>query len=162
MLRVRPPGIEWKTGHCPKMGNGPRPEMGKKWPQNGEKQRKMTPNPIFSPFWGHFFPISGRGPFSIFRPIFSHFRISTPGGLTRNRLGGCGHRDVPSGGIRAAAAVAASDDAVLRLIAGDWEQLAEAHRNIGSNASTCTNPPLLGCSERRNRGIPKNLLRLFP
>ena len=31
---------------------------------------------IFSPFWGHFFPISGRGPFSIFWPIFSHFWIS--------------------------------------------------------------------------------------
>ena len=53
------------------------PKWGKKWPQNGEKNRKKTtPNPIFSPFLGHFFPISGRGPFSIFRPIFSHFWIS--------------------------------------------------------------------------------------
>ena len=69
--------MEWKTGRNPKMGkkwrrtieNGPRPEMGKKWPKNGVKIEnfKMTPNPIFSPFLEHFFPISGRGPFSIVR-----------------------------------------------------------------------------------------------
>ena len=42
-LRVRPPGIEWKTGRNPKMGknwpkieNGPRPEMGKKWPKKAK------------------------------------------------------------------------------------------------------------------------------
>ena len=47
ILRVRPPGIEWKTGRNPKMGknwpkkrNGPRPKMGKKWPRNGEKMEK--------------------------------------------------------------------------------------------------------------------------
>ena len=44
--------------------------------KNGEKNRKMAPNPISSPFLGHFFPISGRGPFSIFWTIFSHFWIS--------------------------------------------------------------------------------------
>ena len=81
-LRVRPPGIEWKTGRNPKMGknwpnmdNGPRPEMGKKWPQNGKKWI-WGHFSIFSPFLGHFYPISGRGPFSIFWPIFSHFWIS--------------------------------------------------------------------------------------
>ena len=77
-LQVSPPGIEWKTGRKPKMEenwhkkkkeNGPRPEIGKKWPKNGEKNRKMTPNPIFfaicGPFFLHFGP-----PFSIFQPIF--------------------------------------------------------------------------------------------
>ena len=74
-----------------RMENGPKSKNGKKWPKNGKwplarngekmaqkrrKNRKMTPNPIFSPCLGHFFPISGRGPFSIFRPFFSHFWIS--------------------------------------------------------------------------------------
>ena len=86
-LRVRPPGIEWKTGRYPKMGkNWPKnrkwpsaPEMGKKWPKNGEKIEKwpqipfFAPNPIFCLFLGHFSPISGRGPFSIFWPIFFPF-----------------------------------------------------------------------------------------
>ena len=44
---------------------------------------------FFLPFWGHFFSISGRGPFSLFRPIFPIFGFRTifhsiPGGLTRN------------------------------------------------------------------------------
>ena len=80
---VRPPGIEWKMGRNPKMGknwpknrNGPRPEMVEKMAQKWQKNRKMTPNPILLPFLGHFFPISGRGVFSIFWPIFSHFWIS--------------------------------------------------------------------------------------
>ena len=74
-----------------RMENRPKSENGKKWPKNRKwpsarnggkmaqkwrKKRKMTPISHFSPFLGHFFPISGRGPFSIFRPIFSHFRIS--------------------------------------------------------------------------------------
>ena len=66
--------------------------LGPKWgkmAQKWRKNRKMTPNPNCSPFLGHFFPISGRGPFSIFSPIFSHFFgfrpvfHSIPGGLTR-------------------------------------------------------------------------------
>ena len=53
--------------------------LGPKWGKNGQKRRnnrKMTPNPIFSPFLGHFFPVSCRGPFSIFWPVFPHFWIS--------------------------------------------------------------------------------------
>ena len=82
-MRVSPPGIEWKTSRNPKMGkNWPK---NRKWPsaRNGEKMvQKWRKNgiwghfSIFSPFLGRFFPISGRGPFSIFRPISSHFRIS--------------------------------------------------------------------------------------
>ena len=94
-LRVGPPGIEWKTGRNPKMGkNWPK---NRKWPsaRNGEKMaqkwrknRKMTPNPIFLPFLGHFFPISGRGPFLFFGQFFPIFGFrpvfhSIPGGLTR-------------------------------------------------------------------------------
>ena len=82
-LRVRPPGIEWKTGRNPKMGknwakkeNGPRPEMGEKWPKNGEEIEKLPQFPFFRHFWAIFFPTSGRWPFSIFWPIFSHFWIS--------------------------------------------------------------------------------------
>ena len=87
--------MEWKTGRKPKMGkisrkidNGPRSDMGKNGPKKGGKNRKVTPNPIFPPFLGHFFPVSDRGPFSIFRLAFSHFRLSAkffhsiPGGLT--------------------------------------------------------------------------------
>ena len=75
VLRVMPPGIEWKTGRKPKVGknsrkieNGLRPErkMAPKW----RKISRMTPNPIFPPCLGHFFPISGRGPFSIFWLFF--------------------------------------------------------------------------------------------
>ena len=75
-LRVRPLGIEWKTGRNPKwekigqkIENGPRPEMGKKWPKNGEKMGFY----FFLPFLGHFFPISGRGPFSVFFANFFPF-----------------------------------------------------------------------------------------
>ena len=86
-LRVRPPGIEWKTGRNPKMGknwpknrNGPRPEMGKKWPKNGEKIGFGVIFyffAIFGPFFPHFgpraifyfsanfFPFLDFGPFSI-------------------------------------------------------------------------------------------------
>ena len=99
VLRVRPPGIEWKTGRNPKMGknwpkNRKRPsarngeKMAQKWRKNGIWGHFS----IFSPFLGHFFPISGRGPFSIFWPIFSHFWIvfhSIPGGLTRNSSARC-------------------------------------------------------------------------
>ena len=97
VLRVRPPGIEWKTGRNPKMGknwtqNGkwPSARNGEKMAQNWRKNGLWGHFSIFSPFLGHFFPISGRGPFSIFcvqffpifgfRPVFH----STPGGLTRN------------------------------------------------------------------------------
>ena len=69
-VRVRPPGIEWRTGRNPKMGkNWPK---NRKWPsaRNGEKMAQIAPNPIFSP--SHF------GPRAIFFfwPIFCHFWIS--------------------------------------------------------------------------------------
>ena len=92
-LRVRPPGIEWKTGRNPKMRNNwPK---NRKWSsaRNGEKMaKKIEKNdpkshlfaifgplfPHFGPraifyFLGQFFPIFG------FRPVFH----SMPGGLTR-------------------------------------------------------------------------------
>ena len=101
-LRVRPPGIEWKTGRNPKMGkkvakkieNGPRPEMGEKCPKNVGKMGffyffaifgpffpYFRPMAIFFYFFGQLFPIFG------FRPVFH----AMPGGLTRNTLppGGC-------------------------------------------------------------------------
>ena len=77
-MRVRPPGIEWKTGRHPKMDgkkigqkieNGPRPEKGK----NGEKMEFGVIFSFFRHFWAVFSPISGRGPFSIFWPIFCPF-----------------------------------------------------------------------------------------
>ena len=62
----------------PKNRNGPRraPEIGKKWPKNGEQMGFGVIFLFFLPCLGHFFPISGRGPFSFFWPIFSHFWIS--------------------------------------------------------------------------------------
>ena len=69
------------------MENGPKRENGKKLaekqamahgPKCGKtapkmaKQRKMTPNPIFAPFLGHFFHIS-----SLTHNPRLHFRIST-------------------------------------------------------------------------------------
>ena len=73
----------------------------RKWPsaRNGEKMAQKWQNKngiwgghfsFFSPFLGHFFPISGRGPFSIFWPILPIFGFrpvshSIPGGLTRNK-----------------------------------------------------------------------------
>ena len=58
------------------------PKMAKKWDLGSFCY-------FISPFLGHFFPISDRGPFSMFWPIFSHFWSSArfhsiPGGLTRN------------------------------------------------------------------------------
>ena len=94
-LRVRPPGIEWKTGRTPKMGkNWPKH---RKWPsaRNGEKMaqkwrnnRKTTPNPISAPFLGHFSPFRAEGHFLFFGQFFPIFGIrpvfhSIPGGLTR-------------------------------------------------------------------------------
>ena len=54
--------------------------LGPKWGKNGPEMAKKWDLGSFSIFFGHFwaifFPISGRGPFSIFQPIFSHFWIS--------------------------------------------------------------------------------------
>ena len=83
-LRVRPPGIEWKTGRNPKMGKKlakkKKMALSPKWGKNGPKMAKKWDLGsffyFFAPFLGHFFPISGRRPFSIFWPIFSHFWIS--------------------------------------------------------------------------------------
>ena len=84
-LRVRPPGIEWKTGRNPKMEkrigpkteNGPRPEIGKNGPKMAKKWDLGSFFYFFAIFGPFFFPVSGRGPFSIFGPIFSLFWIST-------------------------------------------------------------------------------------
>ena len=82
-LRVSPPGIEWKTGRSRTWEKNGRKK--RKWPtalnrkkmtQKGRKKWKKRPQILFlGPFWDNFFPISGRGPFSIFRPIFSRFRL---------------------------------------------------------------------------------------
>ena len=88
-LRVRPPGIEWKTGEIGKKRskNGkwpPRPEMEKKWPKNGEEMGFGVIFVFCCHFWpfqavghvlffGQYFPIFG------FRPVFH----SMPG-PTRN------------------------------------------------------------------------------
>ena len=53
--------------------------LGPTWGKNGPKMAKngiWGHFSIFSPFLGHFFAISGRWPFSIFWPTFSHFGIS--------------------------------------------------------------------------------------
>ena len=74
-LRVRPPGIEWKTGRNPKMGKNWQ-QKNRKWPsaRNGEKMaqkwrknRKLTPNSFFGPFFLHFGP---RGIFSFLANFF--------------------------------------------------------------------------------------------
>ena len=91
ILRVRPPGIEWENGPKPENGKKNWPKKlahGPKWPKNGEKNGKNAPKSNFSPCLGHCVPISGGGPFSIFRPFFPIFGFrpvfhSMPGGLTR-------------------------------------------------------------------------------
>ena len=72
-----------ETGRNPNMGNNwpnirewPSAWNGEKIAQNGEKIGIWGHFSIFLPFWGHFFPISGRGPFSIFWPVLSHFLVS--------------------------------------------------------------------------------------
>ena len=49
--------------------------------KNGPQNRKMTPNPIL----GYYFPISGRGPFSILRPVWSQYFLLWQGTLLANR-----------------------------------------------------------------------------
>ena len=87
------------------MENGPKAETGKNWPTNRKQravrfrekitqkwQKKKWDLGSFSMFWpflGHFSPVSGRGPFSILRPIFPIFGFrpvfhSIPGGLTHS------------------------------------------------------------------------------
>ena len=77
-LRVRPPGIEWKTGRNPKMfsqekkGQNIENALGPKWQKNGPKFfaifgpffRHFGPRAIFY-FWASFFPFLHFGPFSI-------------------------------------------------------------------------------------------------
>ena len=84
-------GLKSKNGK--KLAKKKKMALGPKWGQNGPKMAKKKGSGviflIFSAFLGHFFPISGRGPFSIVWPIFSHFWISarfpfSTGGLTRN------------------------------------------------------------------------------
>ena len=101
VLRVRPPGIEWKSGRNPKMGkNWPKNSkmaLGPKWGKNGPKMaRKMGFGVIFL-FFGPCFPISARGPLSIFDQFFPIFGFrpvfhSIPGGLTRKS---CNFHDNP-------------------------------------------------------------------
>ena len=81
-LRVRPPGIEWKTGRNPKgekigqkIENGHRPEMGKKWPKNGKKW-DLGPFFYFFAIFGLFFPHFGPMAIFYFLPILSPFWIS--------------------------------------------------------------------------------------
>ena len=55
------------------------PEMWKKWPKNREKKKRgMTPNPIFGPVLGQFFPVSGHFLFfgQFFVPIFGFQPVS--------------------------------------------------------------------------------------
>ena len=52
--------------------------LGPKWGKNGPKMVKewdLGSFFYFLPFWGHFPPFQGQGPFSIFRPISSIFGI---------------------------------------------------------------------------------------
>ena len=80
--------ISRKKGKWPTARNGEK--MAQQWWKNGFWGHFS----IFSPFLGHFFSISGRGPFSIFRLILSHFGFeafrpvfhSMPGGLTRKHM----------------------------------------------------------------------------
>ena len=85
-LRVRPPGVEWKT---PKMGkngrlnrNGPRPEIG----ENGPKVVKIENDP--KSHFSAIFPHVGLWAIFYLSATFSHFRLSArfrsiPGYLTR-------------------------------------------------------------------------------
>ena len=81
-LRVRPPGVEWKTGRNPKMAkNWPKKKMalGPKWGKNGPKiakKLKNGPKSHFFAIFGPFFPHFGPRAIFYFWPIFSHFRIS--------------------------------------------------------------------------------------
>ena len=77
-----PTGVEWKTGRKREMGkksqkieNGPRPKVGKKWPRNGGKIENNPKSQSMSPFFGHFFLMSGRGPFLFFSQFFAIFRF---------------------------------------------------------------------------------------
>ena len=72
-----------------KIENGPRPEMGEKMAQKWRKNGNCGDFLFFHHFWALFFPVSGRGPFSIFCSIFPVFGFrpifhAIPGGLTRN------------------------------------------------------------------------------
>ena len=96
VLRVRPPGIERKTGRNLKtkkngriIENGPRREMGKKTAQKWRQNGNMTPIPFFRHFWAIFCPSRPVGHFLFFGHFFVPLKVSArfhsiPGGLTRN------------------------------------------------------------------------------
>ena len=76
-----------------KTENGPRPEIGKKWPKNWQTYGKMTPNPVFRRVWAISSPFQAVGRFVFSVNFFSHFWPvfhSKPGGLTRMSWGGVG------------------------------------------------------------------------
>ena len=51
VLRVRPPGIEWKSGRQPKMGKTLPKKI--KWP-TARNQEKNGPEMVKKGFWDHF------------------------------------------------------------------------------------------------------------
>ena len=56
-----------------KIENSPRPEVGKKWPKNGEKIEKWPQIPFFRHFWAIFSPFRAEGLFFFFGQFFPTF-----------------------------------------------------------------------------------------
>ena len=69
----------YRLGNRPKAENGRKLAekckmvQGPKWRKKGPKMAKKSPKPSLPPFLGHFFPISGRGPFFYFSANFFPF-----------------------------------------------------------------------------------------
>ena len=74
-----PKSKNWKR--LAKIENGPRPEMGKKRPKNGEKMGFGVTFPFFCHFWAIFSPFRAEGHYLFFAIFFQLHSI--PGGLTR-------------------------------------------------------------------------------